>query len=336
MEKLIRESINDMIIKKAGQLYDVEFSAIKKVGGFENFIYEFNKNGIDYILRLVHSKHRSYNQVLAEMEFIDFLASKNARVSEVVYSTNDNIIEKVEIDNNYYFSISAFIKAPGEPVKREEVTEDFLEMFGSEVGRLHKLTKAFNPTHKRIDWYEEDYVAIGRSVLPESDNALIDVGIKIKEKIMNFEKDDDSYGLIHTDLHFGNMFYNNGTLTFFDFDDASYKHYISDIAIVFFYMFAFSDLTTEERSEKMSQAIVPFMKGYKKHNYLDRKWFRRINDFFRLRTIIIYYVLNAAGEEFLKNERRRKFLESCKNRAINDTPFVNQNTILEALEKADY
>ena len=55
--------------------------------------------------------------------------------------------------------------------------------------------------------------------------------------IKGYDQTIDSYGLIHTDLHFGNMYYDGQTLTIFDWDDACYKHFISDIAIILFYTF---------------------------------------------------------------------------------------------------
>ena len=108
MEKHISESMNNEIIKKAANLFDVETSQINYHGGFENFIYMFTKNGSEYVLRFVHSDHRIFNHVLAEIEFIDYLDKHGACVSTVVESINHKIVEKIMINDKDYFSVSVF------------------------------------------------------------------------------------------------------------------------------------------------------------------------------------------------------------------------------------
>jgi Ser/Thr protein kinase RdoA (MazF antagonist) len=42
----------------------------------------------------------------------------------------------------------------------------------------------------------------------------------------------DGYGLLHTDLHHGNFFVDEGRITAFDFDDIGYNWFASDIAVL--------------------------------------------------------------------------------------------------------
>ena len=118
MEQFILESMNDEILHEAALLYDIQFETIKKIGGFENFVFEYHKNDNDFILRFVHSGHRSYEQVLAELEFIDYLAKNSAKVSTVMHSHFNNLVEKVELDKNVYFTICVFEKAKGRKVEK--------------------------------------------------------------------------------------------------------------------------------------------------------------------------------------------------------------------------
>ena len=114
MEKHIKESMKDSFIEQAANLYNVPFESIKYLGGFENFIYEFKKDKIDYILRFVHSDHHDYNLVLGEIEFVDYLDKNNASVSAVIHSNNDKVVEKIIINETDYFSVSVFVKGMGD------------------------------------------------------------------------------------------------------------------------------------------------------------------------------------------------------------------------------
>lgn len=331
MEKIIQEAMNDQVVKEAGVQYGIPFEDIKRLGGFENFIYEYKQKEKEYILRFVHSVHRSFELVFAELEFIDYLAHNGANVSTVVKTNKNELLFKILLPDGNYFSVCAFTKAPGTYVKREDLNDAFYEDFGKAVGKLHRLTKSYTPKHKRTHFFEEDYIDLGIKYCVEEDQFVIDRAIEITEKLKNFDRDVDSYGLIHTDLHFGNMYYDGKQLTFFDFDDASYKHFISDIAIIIFYSFGIGKLTDKEIEDKTIELLVPFMKGYEKENKLDIKWMYLLNDFFMLRQVILYMVIYAAGEEMVNGPWGKQFLDKYRLRIKNNTPFFNVERVIKAV-----
>jgi len=331
MENHIKEALTDDLVKEAIKYYDIDESKLKYLGGFENFVYEYEKNNESYILRLVHSSHRIYNYVLAEIEFIDYLYINGANVSKIVKSINNQVSEKVDINKEDYFTVTAFEKADGEPVDkaRKDKDKDFNYMFGKAVGKLHSLTKKYKPIHKRYHWYEEDYIGIGRRSLKEEDMFIIDKTLVLIDKLKKLPMDEESYGLIHTDLHFGNMLYDNNKLTFYDFDDSSYKHFISDIAIIIFYQYWLIDITEDEKADQVFNLLVDFCKGYLEENDLSIDWFDHINDFFKLRESILYFVISGAGEEMVNSPFGKKYLTKYRERILNDVPFLNDKFFIK-------
>lgn len=329
MEKTIRDSLNERIITEAGNCFGIQRKNIKTIGGFENFVFEYTKDNRDYILRLVHSSHRKMTFVEAELEFIDHLFKNGASVSNVVYSTKGNFIEKVMDDFGGYFTVCVFEKAPGTFVQKTDITSDFYRKFGIEVARLHTITKTFLPKTKRYHWHEEDWIDIGKRSLPEDDMFMIDLAVKHVNKIKSYETTFDSYGLIHTDLHFGNLFYDNGNFTFFDWDDSAYKHFISDIAIIIFYHFGLGPDKDDVIEKKTKDFLKHFMKGYNTLNKLDYIWFERLNDFLKLREFILYMVLHAAGEEVINSPFGVRFISKYRNRIKNNIPFFNLDNVLD-------
>lgn len=329
MEQYIKDAMNDEVISKAAQFYGTEYKKISVVGGFENFVYEFMQGNKAFIMRFVHSKHRIYNQVLAELEFIDYLDRNGARVSTVIYSNDGNLVQKITLNDKEYFTVCVFEKAKGQKVIKDDMTNDFYRMFGSEVGKLHKLTKKYNPKHKRVEWHEENYFDIGVKCLPENDMIILEIYSKLVEKIKKIPKSIDNYGLIHTDLHFGNMFIHGGELTFFDWDDASYKHFISDIAIVLFYHFVYLTLPQSTINTEARRILALFLEGYTTENSFDYDSLKYLNDFLLLRTIILYIVIFAVGDDNLKSGFGKFYSEKFRDRIINNIPYIDLKKELE-------
>ena len=336
MEHYMRDHLTEEIIDKAMKLYDIEANTIHFLGGFENFVFEYVKHGISYILRFVHSNHRPYEHVLAELEFIDYLHEKGASVSNVVHSIHDHIVEQVDIDDTQYFTIAVFDKAPGSYVKPEDITPEFWRSFGVEVGRMHRLTKDFKPKHKRPHWYEENFMDIAKRSLEEDDMDILEMFEQITTEIKSLPVTSDNYGLIHTDLHFNNLYYDNGRFTFFDFDDSAYKHFLSDIAIILYYYHMQKRkkiVTTKDMEyyQSVRDILGWFLSGYETEYHLDRTFFRYLNVFLSLRSVVLYVVLVAAGYKHHDDERYRNFCVEAKMRALHRLMEVDLDFVLKGL-----
>lgn len=318
MEKNIKDSMSQIVLEEARNFYDFAVKDLKDLRGFENFVYGFD----DYVIRFVHSSHRSFNLVLAEIEFIDYLSNNGAAVSTVIFSKLGNISERINIDESNYFTVSLFTKAPGSFVKKEEMSNELFGILGEDIARLHRLTKSFKPVHFRNEWDQENYIEIyGKYILPE-DNVIFEKYSEIVHKLNNIKRSNSNFGLIHTDLHFGNMYISNNNLTFFDFDDSSYHYFVSDIAIVLYYYFVFTN-KEDDRVEKTKIILPEIIKGYRKIHPISKVALLQLNDFLKLREIVIYLVL--MGDEHLRetNSNMNKFVESLRFNIVNDIPFYD-------------
>lgn len=331
MEKIIKEAMNDTIIKESIKKYGLAFEDVKYLGGFENYVYEYEKDGLEYILRFVHSHHRNFDMVLAEIEFIDYLDKQGVTVPILIHTLDDEFVFKVPAQDGYYSSVSVTTKAKGSLIKKEQLTDEFIEMFGETVGKLHRITKTYHPKHRRYHFYEDGFLDIGRRHLGKKHQFVIDRGVQLYDTIKGYEQSIDSYGLIHTDLHFDNLFYDEEKLTIFDWDDCCYKHFVSDIAIIIFYTFGVNHHTDREIEDNVITFLKPFMKGYKTQNRLDIKWMRRLNDYLMLRAVILFIVLHGAGDELINNPWRERFINKFEKRIKHNIPFFDVERVVNSL-----
>lgn len=325
MERHILDLFSDNILKKSAEYFGVNLDVVKKVGGFENFIYEYNKDNQDYILRITHSDHRELNMVQAELEWLDYLAKNDANVCMPVQSVNGNFVECVYHDNGTYFIITSFEKAKGAHMKKEDATPEFFEEYGRVIGKLHRLTKDYKPKDssiKRFEWDEETFLKKAQDYLPKEEYVIYERLIQVMDYFNTLPKDRDSYGLIHTDIHAGNFFIDNGKITVFDFDDSSYKWFISDIAIALFYPIVFS-IPNEKRIDFVSFFMKHFIKGYREENKLDDYWIKQLPYFLKLREIILYIVICRSCDMNNLDDWAKHYIDERRDIIINDLPFID-------------
>lgn len=321
MEKKIKELFNENVLKEAAEKFGTSIENIKEVGGFENFIYEYKKDDKDYILRIGHSK--SLEMIKSELEFVNYLSMNDSRVCTPIKSINNNLVEGISCEDGSCFIATSFTKANGRHMKREDFTNDFFEEYGRTVGEFHRLSKTFKPTIKRFEWNEDSLFVNAESYLPQSEKHIFEKFKSVMDEINKLPKDINSYGLIHTDIHAGNFFMDEkGKLTVFDFDDCSYKWFISDIAITIFYLV---ELVADDvkKTEITKNFMIHFMKGYEKENKLDKYWLEQLPKFLKLREILIYIVQYRSLDLNNLPEWAKKFFTIYKPRIENDIPFVD-------------
>jgi Ser/Thr protein kinase RdoA (MazF antagonist) len=329
LEQWIEELYSTDILHTAASKYDADATNAKKLGDFENYVFEVKKNGSPYILRMTHSSHRSKNDVESELQWINFLHSKGLNVSLVHQSEEGNLVEEIAFESSSFF-ICLFDKAPGRPVK---MSEDFFgpalfDTLGQTIGKMHRYTKDYQHLGSmRERWDEEDLLNFRQYLKNPSDEALISDAEALVQEIKKLPETRGSFGLIHSDLHLGNFFYHEGEIHAFDFDDCSYHYYISDIAIPIYYpvMWKLGNEDLDVRSKYGQELIHSFLKGYQKENQLDPVWMKRIPLFFKLRDYILYTVFHKKWDIDNLEDNEKQLLERIRSRLVQNEPLIELN-----------
>jgi len=189
-------------------------------------------------LRITHSYHRSPEEVIGEIQWINYLYVVERVFRRLENLSIEDYVEIIEMKNGTNFIIVSFRKAKGKPAHEIDLTNNHIKNREKLIGKLHRLTKNYSPEntmYKRREWYNENCFKFDDEMMKKIDSSVVKKSKKIINMVKEMFIDKDSYGLIHTDAHTGNFFIDDGELTLFDFDDSAYKHFISDIAVVLFY-----------------------------------------------------------------------------------------------------
>src|SRR5690349_17991792 len=299
MDQKILARYNDSVLQQAMQRYGIAKDEIRPLDAFESFIYEFERGGKGFILRIGHDLRKSENLIRGEVDWINTLANGGVSVARAVPSAGGNLVEVIDEGQGGQFLVTAFVKAAGKKPWEAGWTSARFEEYGRLLGKMHALAFGYQPVPawRRPEW-DDDSMKFVENYLPASETVAHQQYRSVLQHITSLPMDNASYGLIHQDAHQNNFFMDtDGTLTLFDFDDCAYTWFINDIAIVLFYMAMDAVELGFPTPEAFTQEFMAhFLRGYQGAYTLDRTWLKEIPYFLKLRELELYAVVHRDFE----------------------------------------
>ncbi|MCM3257838.1 phosphotransferase [Paenibacillus lautus] len=297
------------------------------IGGFQNFVYSYTREGCKYILRLTPSTLRTQIGLEAELEWIRYLAENGMSVSEPIPSAQGIYVERVSgkiID----FYATSFRHAPGRKIGYPECLNNpmLYEQCGRMTGHLHDLAKRYEPLTRRLSWERNDYLLLARKYLPPEHAPILRVLVELKERLTSLPVTPDNFGLIHGDINVGNfMVDETGEITLFDFDECQYSWYAEDIAIQLYYLlYVFGEDSKTERKVQYELFIEHFALGYTENGRrLPEGWKDQLSLFLKLREIIVFVGMNRSWNLRQPDNWTRDFLNDSRMRLINGFSLID-------------
>ncbi|MHA1503449.1 MAG: phosphotransferase enzyme family protein [Candidatus Heimdallarchaeota archaeon] len=126
-----------------------------------NFIYFFTYGAEKRVLRFTPVAERTENQLLAEMDFIEYLRSVGIPVVKPIRSKQNKYVESIETEDGLFNAV-VFERAPGKHFETDELPEDKIIELGKLTAEFHNATLLFkpNPKNKRRTWVDEIELAM--------------------------------------------------------------------------------------------------------------------------------------------------------------------------------
>jgi Ser/Thr protein kinase RdoA (MazF antagonist) len=322
MDPNIAARFNDNILQAAIQRYAIADGDIHLLDGYESFMYEFTRPDGAFILRFGHSQRRTPNLIHGEVDWINYLAAGGATVAQAILSQAGNLVEPVEDGQGGQFLCTAFVKAPGGAVRREQINERLFFKYGQLLGRMHALAKDYipsNPAWKRPAWNNPIFLYVDR-MLPARYTRVLEKYPPLKEHLFALPQDSDGYGMIHQDAHPGNFFVDEDyTITLFDFDDCVYGHFIYDIAMVLFY----TCMWEKDPAEFTARFMPVFLSGYRQENRLPAHWLKELPYFLKLREIDLFAMILFNDGENPEHPWSARYMQGRRERIEQGTPVID-------------
>ncbi|GAE37276.1 phosphotransferase enzyme family protein [Halalkalibacter akibai] len=316
MERSVEECFTPDILLEALKPFSLKENSLKKLGSFENYVYEATLDGREVILRLTHSSHRTKAEIESELDWILYLHKNGAPVCPPLLSSNKQYVEEIKAKQSSFF-VSLFTKANGYSVKQTNIitNQHLIKKWGQTTGMLHRLTKEYRvPTHmiSRKDLLDEFEFQFAPYI--PNDPFVIERIKEVLTEVKALSKNETNYGLIHTDLHSGNFHYTGSSLEIFDFDDCAYHFFTHDIAIPIYYTFwQCTDKDQNIMKSHSEEFLRQFLSGYLLESSIEP--LENLSLFLRLRDCELYGVLHKKLELPL-NTKQFELISTIRNRII--------------------
>ncbi len=322
MEALIRRRFTPAILEAAAARYGVEPGTLQSIGGFESFLYAFERGDEACILRIGHSLRRDANLVHGEIDWLNHLAEGGATVARGIPSSAGHWAESLPDAEGGAFVAAAFTRASGRQLRQSDWTPAFVSRYGALLGRLHALSRAYvpgRPVWRRPDWDDPVMLDVARH-LESADRPVLEQYQRLRRHLATLPRDASVYGLIHQDAHAGNFLVDDdGTITLFDFDDCAYSWFANDIAIVLFY----AALWEDDPAAFTAGFMRAFLAGYQSHHRLDPEWLEQFPAFLKLREIDLYAAIHRSFDvDNLTDPWVAGFMRGRRERIVTGRPTV--------------
>ncbi|MCO0600688.1 phosphotransferase [Peribacillus butanolivorans] len=327
MEAAVESIFTNEMVELAGHFFQVSAESPVKLGDAENYVFEVYRDGTPFILRLTHQSHRTKEQVLAELKWIEYLQNNGSNIPKVIPSTENNLVEIVTGLDGTNFYCCLFEKAPGARMKvtDENFNEHLFFEWGKTIGQLHKKTKSYKPgtEYKRLNWYEEELLNATLYHVDVPEQVIHQQELIIK-KLNALPVHQDNFGLIHSDIHHGNFHYHEGKIFVFDFDDCSNHWFASDLAIpLYYFMWSLEREGVNDLDGYATEFMREFIKGYETENHLAPEDYETIPLFLKLRDLTLYSFFYKKYDLKKTDSQLNKTVQKIERRIKESRPIVH-------------
>ena len=278
------------ILEYAKELYgltDYEYIQVAGHEGGRNLVYVCSKAGEnEYVLRISALGDRTETDYLAETEFVRYLAENGASVADVIPSVHGKLVECVETDGGRSF-VSLFAYAKGMLISdngyryREGVPlEEYFYNTGKTLGAIHRLSKTFSPTYRRISYFEKYNREYIDRLIPDTYNELKEAMFERLDVFRELPTDAECFGLVHFDFSDGNYHIDmsTGKITAYDFDNCMYCWYMFDLANLWTHGVGWCQFEADakKRMEYMGHYFETILEGYRSETEVSEELLGRL------------------------------------------------------------
>ena len=328
MDSKIKLMFLDEHVVEGAARFGVSPEKLTFIGGFQNFIYSYNRDELKYILRFTPSTLRTREGLAAEIEWIRYLSENGLSVSDPVTSVDGEDFERIQ-GNMIDFYVTSFRHAPGRKIGYPECLGNSIlyEQCGRMTGRLHELAKRYKPMAKRHTWECNEYLLRARNYIPSEHQPILLALDELKAYLASLPVTADNFGLIHGDINVGNFTVDESWgITLFDFDECQYSWYAEDIAIQLYYLlYVFGEDSKSERKVQYELFIKHFEQGYTEDGrQMPGGWNDQLGLFLRLREIIVFVGMHRSWDLSQPDDWTRDFLQDSRMRITNGISLIDE------------
>lgn len=260
-------------------------STARFLGGTENCVYDVYSGGRRLILRITTASHRTLDQIKVELRWLEQLRIAGIAVCTAIHSP-DHVATLIDNTQCYYGVL--FERGRGRTLDVAYWTATWFQRLGATLSAIHACSRKLprdwltqRPTWREDNAYDVDFLR------QSGHTAIAERLLGVLAEVDQFSVERDTYGLIHGDLHPGNVIMTGRSLTLIDFDDCRGSWYLSDLSTALHSWVKKSAASQLERGYA-GQVFKWLLAGYGRDNAIDDDTAEQIDNLMKLREIGLY------------------------------------------------
>jgi Ser/Thr protein kinase RdoA (MazF antagonist) len=213
--------------------YGLETASITTLRHLGNYVAKVEHEGQTFGLRICVPETKP-ERLQVELEWLEALSRDTPlSVPQPIKNKEGEFVTKLSDRHALVFTW-----VEGEPVSRH-ISVSVAAQIGELMATLHEHAHRYQPKHYVGPVYDAEWLNGEQSWWKT--RAITDIGIEDfiqlspaidgLSKRMNALRNSKHFGLIHSDLHFGNILLSNGKTNVIDFDGCALGFYAFDIAV---------------------------------------------------------------------------------------------------------
>lgn len=234
-----KETLNQILALY--KISDFEYQEAK--GGVENTTVFITTDKQELVLRVYRLNTQSDDKILEEIEFSNFLKSKNILVPVFLPNIDGNYLSKIVLDD-YEWQVILMFRINGQGISDSKWLElDFIKKIAKTQAKLHLAGIEFGVINNKKE-YDENVTGSGVGImLKERLREVINLDLqdkKLLEVIQNIQSPKQKYqsklpmGYIHDDIYGRNLILQDQKIYIIDFGDLRFGPLISCLGSALF------------------------------------------------------------------------------------------------------
>lgn len=304
-----------ILVEKVLEKYGLQHARIHLLQYEDNAIFQIaSREGEDFVLRISSTEGYKEQEQISEIQWLSALRRDTDLCIPEPVPTRDgaplvNLAEET-IDSQSRCCV-LFRWIPGE-IPTEMVKQAVAERIGEITATLHQHAMQFIPptTFTRPSWgWDRLFGASSafhseqntRSLTPNENYLFATIGEWVQDQLRQADPNIRDWGLIHSDLHRGNIVVHQSNVGVIDFDDCGWGYLLLDIATMLSSMYRLASNTSSYLEFRQA-----YLEGYTRIRSLPLQLEAKLALFLIMRDmVIVNFVLSSQNEEVLSWGKER-------------------------------
>jgi Ser/Thr protein kinase RdoA (MazF antagonist) len=227
--------------------WDIEIQDIEVASQSENIVYKVNATEGAFAYRVHRPGYHTLDELNAEHEWTQALADAGFPLPKALPTSSGDYYLPVQVNGSTrYAGVIEWLVGDSMYNLQQDQSSEFictqLHNLGAMMAQLHKHSEQWQPsssfTRHQLDvdgffgkapfwgrYWESPGITKNQRVL------LLETQANIISELKSLGKTNNVYGMIHADLHHGNVHIHNDKMYLIDFDDAGFGWYLYDLAV---------------------------------------------------------------------------------------------------------